>query len=175
MKGSTGFLKPLLLIFALVVVIVAVGFSAAYLMGGEKDLGQAVDFSAKDAAGEQFTLSKAYAQSGVALIFFDREQGDGKALLTNLAAAKEGKNVLTVLVAAGEKSGEEIVKYLADHALTADVVIPDEKRQVADAYNVTTCPITYFIDSKGSVRSVSLSNLTPSAAEKYLGYIDDEK
>ncbi len=172
MKGSTGFVKPLLLILAAVALIVVIVFTVAYQMGGEKNLGQAVDFSAEDAVGEEFTLSKTYGQGGVALIFFDREQGDGKALLTNLSVAKQGKKVTTVLVAVGEKGGEQIQKYLAENSLSADVIIPDEKRQVADLYNVTTCPITYFIDTTGSVRSVSLSNLTPSAAEKYMGYID---
>lgn len=173
MRGNmTGFVKPLLMIMVAVIAIVAIAFLVAGLMGGNKELGDAVDFTAKDATGENFTLSENY-EGGVALIFFDRTQGDGKAHLTNMAAAKEGRSVKTVLVAIGEKSGEDILSYLKENGLTADVVIPDEEGKVAALYNVTTCPITYFIDSQGVVRGVSLSNLTPTAAGKYYGYIEN--
>lgn len=173
MRGNmTGFVKPLLMIMGAIVAVIAVAFLVAGLMGGNKELGAAVDFTATDAAGESFTLSKNY-EGGVALIFLNRSQGDGIAHLTNMAAAKEGKSVKTVLVAIGEKSAEEITAYLKENNLTADVVIPDEKGEVAALYNVTTCPITYFIDSEGVVRGVSLSNLTPTAAGKYYGYIEN--
>ncbi len=173
MRGNTtGFLKPLLMIFAAVAAVIAVAFVVAGLMGGDKELGDAVDFTAVDAAGKSFTLSENY-EGGVALIFLDRTQGDGKAHLTNMAAAKEGKSVRTVLVAVGEKGGADISAYLAENGLSVDVVIPDEKGEIAALYNVTTCPITYFIDSKGVVHGVSLSNLTPTAAKKYYGYIEN--
>ncbi|MBQ5841077.1 MAG: TlpA family protein disulfide reductase [Clostridia bacterium] len=173
MRGNmTGFVKPLLMIMGAIVGVIAVAFLVAGLMGGNKELGAAVDFTAKDAVGESFTLSKNY-EGGVALIFLNRSQGDGIAHLTNMAAAKEGKDIKTVLVAIGEKSGKEITDYLKDNHLTADVVIPDEKGEIAALYNVTTCPITYFIDGEGVVRGVSLSNLTPTAAAKYYGYIEN--
>ena len=173
MRGNmTGFVKPLLMIVGAVAAVLAVAFLAAGLMGGNKELGTAVDFTATDAAGESFTLSKNYG-GGVALIFLDRSQGDGIAHLTNMAAAKEGRSVKTVLVAVGEKGGEDITAYLKDNKLSADMVIPDEKGEIASLYNVTTCPITYFIDREGIVRGVSLSNLTPTAAGKYYGYIEN--
>ena len=171
MRGNmTGFVKPLLMIIGAIAAVIAIAFLAAGLMGGNKALGDAIDFTAADAAGKSFTLSKNY-KGGVALIFLDRSQGDGVAHLTNMAAAKEGKSVTTVLVAIGEKSGEDITAYLKENSLTADVIIPDEKGEIASLYNVTTCPITYFIDSDGVVRAVSLSNLTPTAADKYYDYI----
>ena len=171
MRGSSGFVKPLFFILIAVIVVVAVGFLAADLMGGNKDLGAAVDFTAADAAGESYTLSSYYGTGGTALIFFDRSTSDGKVLLTNLAAAKKETGVRTVLVAKGEKSGEEITKYFKEAGLCADVVIPDEKGEVCAKYNVTTCPITYFINSSGSVRAVSLSSLSADAAKKYIEYI----
>ena len=175
MKGnSTGFLKPFLLICGAVILIIALFFAVAGLMGGDKNLGDSVDFTAEDAAGQAQTLSKLYGEKGVALIFFDRTQGDGKALLTNLAVAAEGKAVTTVLVAIGD-SGKYITDYLDEAGLTADIIIPDKKGEIAALYNVTTCPITYFIATDGSVRGVSLSNLTPSAAAKYFGYIESHK
>ncbi len=168
----SGFVKPVLLIILAVVVIIAVAFGAAELMGGDKALGEAIDFTATDAFGTPFTLSQNY-KDGVALIFFDRTQGDGKALLTNLAASKSKTSVKTVLVAIGETSGKEIKSYLDENDLTADVVIADQKGEIAALYNVTTCPVTYFINADGQVRGVSLSNLTPSAAQKYVSYIQN--
>lgn len=173
MRGNTtGFVKPLLLIFVAVVAVLAVAFGAASIMGGDKELGDAIDFTAVDAAGKNFTLSKNY-EGGVALIFFDRSQGDGVAHLTNMAAAKQNTGVKTVLIAIGESGGEGITSYLKENNLSVDVVIPDEKGEIASLYNVSACPITYFIDRNGIVRGVSLSNLTPTAAEKYYGYIEN--
>ena len=173
MRGNTtGFVKPLLLIFVAVVAVLAVAFGAASIMGGDKELGDAIDFTAVDAAGQNFTLSKNY-EGGVALIFFDRSQGDGVAHLTNMASAKQNKSVKTVLVAIGESDGKDILAYLKEKQLTADVVITDQKGEIAALYNVSTCPVTYFIDGHGVVRGVSLSNLTPTAAEKYYGYIEN--
>ncbi len=171
MKGNmTGFVKPLLMILAVVAAVILIAFAAASMMGGDKELGQAIDFTATDAAGNTLTLSKQY-DGGVALIFFNRTQSDGKALLTNLAAATEETEVKTLLIAIGEQNGEDITAYLSENGLHADTVIPDPKGEIAALYNVTACPITYFIDEAGTVRGVSLSNLTPSAAAKYVGYI----
>ncbi len=171
MRGSTGFVKPLFFILLAVIVVIALGFVGADLMGGDKDLGTAVDFTAKTATGEDYTLSSYYGKGGTALIFFDRATSDGKTLLTNLSAAKAGTDVRTVLVAKGETDGKAITAYLAEQGLSVDVIIPDGKGEVCAKYNVSACPITYFINESGSVRAVSLSSLTASAAQKYIGYI----
>ena len=173
MRGSTGFVKPLLMILGIAILIVVIFFAVAGMMGGDRDLGDSVDFTATDSKGESVVLSELYKESGVALIFFDRTMTDGKTLLTNLAAAKEGTEVTTLLIAIGESRGEDIEAYLAEMGLTADIIVPDEKGEVAALYNVTACPITYFIAKDGSVRGVSLSNLTPSAAAKYIDYIKE--
>ncbi len=171
MRGNmSGFVKPVLLIILVVALVITLAFVVAGSMGGNKTLGDAVDFTATDVDGKSFTLSQNYA-SGAALVFFDLSQGDGKALLTNLAAANKGTSVQTVLIAIGEP--QEIKKHLAENKLTADVVIADPKAEIAALYNVTTCPVTYFIDADGQVRAVSLSNLTPSAAQKYISYIQN--
>ena len=171
MRGSTGFVKPLLFILIALCVVAVVAFVAAGMMGGDRDLGSAVDFTAVDQKGESFTLSKRFGVGGTALIFFDRTSGDAKTLIENLSAAKKDTSVCTVLVAKGEKDSKEVEKYLKDASLSVDVILPDEKGEIFEKYNVSACPITYFINKEGSVRAVSLSSLNASAAAKYIGYI----
>ena len=156
---------------AAVLAIGAAVFLLADSLGGNKDLGAAPDFTAETAAGEAFTLSAQYKAGGVALIFFDRTASDGKALLTDLAAAKKDTDVTCVLISKGEQKGEDILTYLKETGLSADVVIAGSDGTICKKYNVETCPVTYFINTEGSVRAVSLSSLTPSAAQKYIGYI----
>ena len=124
MRGSTGFVKPLLFILIALCVVAVVAFVAAGMMGGDRDLGSAVDFTAVDQKGESFTLSKRFGVGGTALIFFDRTSGDAKALIENLSAAKKDTSVCTVLVAKGEKDSKEVEKYLKDASLPALIVLP---------------------------------------------------
>ena len=56
MRGSTGFVKPLLFILIALCVVAVVAFVAAGMMGGDRDLGSAVDFTAVDQKGESFTF-----------------------------------------------------------------------------------------------------------------------
>ncbi len=173
MRGNmSGFVKPVLLIILIVALVITLAFVVAGRMGDNKALGDAVDFTATDVDGKSFILSQNY-QGGVALIFINRAQGDSKTLLTNLSAADKGTSVKTVLVATGETSDKDIKDYLAENELTADIVVADKKGEIAALYNVTTCPVTYFIDADGQVRAVSLSNLTPGAAQKYISYIQN--
>lgn len=139
---------------------------------GGQGKGQAVDFTVKDVAGQEYTLSSYYGKGGTVLIFFDRAAIDCKTMLTNLAVAKEGTSVRTVLVAKGEKDGGEIAAYLTENQLSADVIIPDETGEICAKYGVDACPVIYFVDKDGVVKDASLSaNLTLSAAQKYIGYI----
>ena len=171
MRGSS-ILKTMLLILLGIMLVVAILFAVAAARGGDKDLGTAADFSAVSAAGGQFTLSEQYARGGVVLMFYDRSTSNGVTLLTNAAAAVSGTDVTTVLVSAGETDEKELLNYLSENSLSADVIIADTDGEIAALYNVTSCPVTYFINAEGSVRAVSLSNLTPSAAKKYVGYIN---
>ena len=171
MRGS-GILKTVLFILLGIILAVVILFAVAAAKGGDKDLGAATDFKATSTSGVQFTLSEQYQRGGVVLMFFDRSQGNGTTLLTNVTAAVQRTDVTTVLVAVGETSEKELLMYLSENSLSADVVIADGKGEIAPLYNITSCPVTYFINAEGSVRAVSLSNLTPSAAEKYVGYIN---
>lgn len=166
MRGNmTDLVKPIVLIALAVLLVLGLGLGAGELMGSNKPQGPAIDFTVNE-----FTLSEHY-KDGVALIFINRTQGDGKTLLTNLAAAKEQTSVKTVLVAIGEESEESITDYLKENGLSCDIVISDKEGKIAALYNISTCPVTYFIDKEGQVRGVSLANLTPSAAKKYISYV----
>lgn len=171
MKGS-GIVKTILFVLLGVVLVAVILFAVAAARGGDKDLGTVTDFSATSTTGESFVLSEQYSQSSVILMFFDRSKNSGQTLLTNVAAAAKDKNVTTVLVAVGETSEKELMAYLSENSLSADIVIADAQWEIAALYNISSCPVTYFINNEGSVRAVSLSNLTPSAAEKYVGYIN---
>lgn len=171
MRGSTGFLKPFLIIMLIVTIFIAGLLVISAMMGGDKDLGAVPDFSATDVDGNEFTLSAAYKQGGLALVFLDRSNSDSTALMTNLTAAAKKTGVRIVVVAENESDTEAFMAYLNEKEILPDVVVPDTDGSIAQNFNVTACPITYFVNNEGSVRSVSLSTLTPTAAEKYCSFI----
>lgn len=177
MRGSTGFVKPVLIILVAVAVVVALAFVAAGMMGGNKDHGKAVDFTATDINGDDYTLSSAYGKRPTVLVFLGKvtaadgkEAMTGDTLLKHLDEAIGDTDVRTVVVARDD-DGSFVQSYFKETGAQADVILPDQELTISQLYNVTACPITYFIDKNGSVRSVSLSNLTRSAAQKYVGYI----
>ena len=165
-------MKTMLIIILVIVLAIAAMFFVGAMMGGDKDRGQAVDFTVTTIMDASFTLSQNYEKSGTVLVFFDRATAQSPALLENLGATVKGKNVKFVLVAVGETDQAALAIYLSEAGVAPDVVIADGKREVAEKYNINSCPVTYFINSTGSVRQVSLSNLNPDTAEKYLGFID---
>ena len=169
-----NWMKTLLIILLIIVLGISALFVVGSLMGGDKDNGQAVEFTAETVQGEKISLSDCYQKNGAVLVFFDRSQIKSAALLQNISAGISETDVRFVLVAQGETESTAFSEYLRQNNVTEDVVISDSDGQIAAKYNITTCPVTYFINAEGSVRAVSLSNLNPGSVEKYLGYITNK-
>ncbi len=173
-SSSVGFIKPFCIIIGIILGVCALGFVTAYMMGNDKDRGQAADFTATDISGESVIFSEVYKKGGAVLIFYDRAQNESKALLTHIADAKQGSQVTTVLVARGEKDGTALKEFLNKNALGADIIICDTDGSVFSAYRIKEedkVPLSYFVNREGSIRAVSVSNLTRSAAQKYVSFL----
>ena len=168
-------MKIFMIVLLVLVVLIGGVFAVGSLMGGNKDLGEAPDFTAVTLAGEDFTLSRRYQTAGAALVFFDRNQVKSAALLQNLDGLTKSKDVRFILVAETETDAAALTVYLKENQVTPDDIILDTDQKIAKLYNVTTCPVTYFINAKGSVRAVTLANLSPGNVEKYLGYLQEER
>lgn len=169
MKHSgMGFVKPFLIILGSIVAITVIAFCIAGIKGGNKDHGDAIDFTAKSVSGQPFSLRDNYGVSGTVLIFWDRGKSDCEALFQNLSAKK---TTAKLVVISKNDSADALRQYCAGKDWSFDTLIADDG-SIFKKYNVTSCPISYFIDRNGSVRAVSLSSLNADAAEKYLSYIE---
>jgi thiol-disulfide isomerase/thioredoxin len=66
-----------------------------------------------------------------------------------------------------EEGQEAVQSYLQEQTIAYPILL-DLDRQVADLYNVTGFPTTYFIDPAGVVVSRQIGQLKPNQVEKYI-------
>ena len=131
----------------------------------------AIDIVGPDAKGELHALSDAFGKRGTVLLFFDTKTDKATELLEQVAALDKeyDANVMAVAV---NGDYEEQKKALQEMGIDLTCLVFDVEGEMAKAYNVTTTPVTYFIDKSGMVQDVFLSSITDQTLKKAFSSLD---
>ncbi|MCM3588048.1 redoxin domain-containing protein [Mesobacillus maritimus] len=76
----------------------------------------------------------------------------------------DGFEILAVNSTITEKSKEDVAKFISDYELTFTIPM-DEKNRVSSDYEIMAYPTSYFIDSDGVIRSITVGGMTKEHLE----------
>ncbi len=175
MERFSGWIKRIIIILLIIVVFCAAALFIASILGGDRDLGKAIDFSGHTLSGEKVTLSQNFGKKGTVLCFYDTKSDYGDSMLSAIKAQiteRYGKDLDVVVVAMdGEKTASELSAYMKEKGVLFEHTLLDADGSISALYNITSSPITYFINKEGSVRASVLGTLTPTKMQKYIAMI----
>lgn len=175
MERFSGWIKRLIIILLIIVVFCAAALFIASLMGGSRDLGKAIDFSGQSLTDETITLSQNYGKKATVLCFYDTKSDYGDSMLSAIKEQitdRYGKDLDVIVVAMEkEKTAAELSAYMKEKGVLFEHTLLDAEGGISKLYNISSSPITYFINKEGSVRASVLGTLTPSKMQKYLAMI----
>lgn len=77
---------------------------------------------------------------------------------------EDGFEILAVNSTVTEKSREDVVDFVAEYELTFPIPM-DEKNRVSSDYEIMAFPTSFFIDSDGVIRSVTVGGMTKEHLE----------
>ena len=175
MNRFAGWVKRIIVIFLIVIVFCAAALFIASLPGGDRDLGKAIDVSGQSLTGGKITLSENYGTKATVLCFYDTKSDYGDSMLSAIKAQvseRYGKDLDVIVVAMEkEKSADALSAYMKEKGVLFEHTLLDADGSISALYNISSSPITYFINKEGTVRASVLGTLTPSKMQKYLAMI----
>jgi len=77
---------------------------------------------------------------------------------------EEGFEVLAVNSTVTEKSRDNVVDFVSEYGLTFPIPM-DEKNRVSSDYEILSFPTSFFIDSDGVIRSITVGGMTKEYLE----------
>lgn len=131
----------------------------------------ALDIIGPDAKGELHALSDNFGKQGTVLLFFDTKTEKATELLEQMVAL-EGNYDVDVMAVAVNGDYEEQKAALKKMGIELPHLLFDVEGKMAKTYNVTTTPVTYFIDKNGLVQDAFLSSITDKTLKKSFASID---
>jgi peroxiredoxin len=148
---SEGTIDPAELAAVLGKVLVKAAPPKATLLSTSARIDQrAPNFLFEGAPGQPVTLRKISGRK-VVLVFFNRSSQPSMDAIRDAIAARGSKTVVIAISdGEGSPSGD----------LSPAIVVPDRKREIANAYGVTMWPTIISIDESGIVRSIAYGRLT---------------
>lgn len=112
-----------------------------------------------------FSLSDNYGKTGTALLFFDPAVSESTDLLGKVLEANgERVDVLAVSVSGEPMAAQK--QPISELSLDSAHILFDVEGTMAKTYNITTTPITYFIDKNGLVQDAFLGKISADSLEK---------
>lgn len=172
MRRFTHFSRPII-VFAAILLLILLLYLVLSLVWRSDDPQYAPDITGVTADGTSlFSLSDNRGETGTVLIFFDPETGKAVELMQQLSTAVEGYEVDVVAVAVGAESVEGELALMEEQAVPVfSHTLFDLDGAMAEAYNISAAPITYFIDKNGLVQDVFISSISEKSLQKALASI----
>lgn len=153
---------------------VALLFLIAYLVAGlliGKEPQPALDITGPDEKGTLHSLSDHFGKHPTVLLFFDTKTDKATELLEQVAALEKDYDAKVMAVAVNGDY-EEQKSALEKMGARPSLLLFDVEGEMAKTYNVSTTPVTYFIDKSGMVQNVFLSSITDKTLKKTLASLD---
>ncbi|MBQ8893652.1 MAG: TlpA family protein disulfide reductase [Clostridia bacterium] len=159
---------------ALIVAAVAVVFILAYLILSavwkEEEPQYAIDITGVTADGKTlYSLSDNYGEQGTVLVFFNHNTGKAIEVLQQISKIAPEYDADVIAVATGEGTISEQIAIMEENDIT---VFPhtlfDLEGEMADAYNISGTPITYFIDKNGRIIDAYVASISEKSMRKTL-------
>ncbi len=173
MKKSTKYVRT-----ALILIAVALIFLISYLIIAsvwkKNEHRYAPDITGVTADGKSlYSLSENLSRTGTLLVFFDHDTEKAVELLQLISTVAPDYDVDVMAVATGEGTIEQQLTILKENEIT---VFPhtlfDLDGEMAETYNVTETPVTYFIDKTGRINDAYISSISEKSLRKELSAID---
>lgn len=143
----------------LAVVALTLASLACSVSGGPRTGSQAPDFQLTSTSGKEFSLS-AFRGRPVLLNFFTTWCGpcrDEMPGMQSVYSRYRQEGLILLAVDLGDKPGD-VASYRKELGLGFPLLL-DQESQVGNLYGVSSFPRTFFIDSEGVIRKVSIGSM----------------
>jgi len=155
---------------------IALGAGSLFLLSGCSYLEPATDFTVTLFNGAEFTLSDQTGQSATVVNFWYPSCPPCREEMPQFEAAwqehqGDGVRFLGLFVPTGFDSEQDARAFVDEFGLTFDFAT-DRQTLIAQAYGIEYFPTTYFIDAKGKVFRMEISNLDKDTINDILSKMD---
>lgn len=132
---------------------------------GKKDPQPALDIAGVTADGTTHSLGEHLGKESVALVFFELEHRHSREVMQRIVPEAEKQGVTVVAVCVSDLSVAESLAKMKELAMPAPThLLFDTEGKMAEKYNVTAPPCTYFIDKNGMMVDAYLGTISEKSA-----------
>ena len=158
-------LRPFIVILA-IVALVLITYLVLNMILEHKDPQPALDITGVEYDETSlFSLSDNYGKTGTILLFFDPAVSQSTDLLADVFMANQKQADLLAVSVSKESFATQKQTITALGLDTAHILF-DTEGTMAQTYNITTTPITYFIDKNGLVQDAFIGPISAESLKK---------
>lgn len=150
-------------LFVLVGIVLAIAIAVTVIISIPKKPQMSIDFIANTVAGDEVFLHENIGITPTVLVFFDTEVKESLELTERIINNSEGVQVFAVSVNSLETDKQ--YEKLSDTIKTLDKLCLEGKDAVTK-YNVTSAPVTYFIDIDGYIKDAFIGTVKEDTIQK---------
>lgn len=157
-------------LFVLVGIILALAIAITIIVNIPKKPQMSIDFIANTVSGNEIFLHENIGITPTVLVFFDTELEESLEHTERIINNSKGAQVVAVSV--NSIDADKQYEKLSDTVKTLDKLCFEGKDAV-EKYNVTSAPVTYFIDIDGYVTDAFIGTVKEDTIQKAIQKITD--